>query len=108
MTTKSWVQHPTTGKLIPRDEYVRPSSKSAAVHVMQEFVSPITKEVISCPKQLRKHNKDHGVTNSADYSQEFMEKRSQERINESIGNTPEAKAERKAMLNYQLTKAGIR
>ena len=105
----SWTQDPVTGKLVPKGDFVPQTHNAPAVHGdMQSFVSPITKELITCRGQLRRHNKKHGVTNSADYSADFMDKRNTARINESIGNTPRAKAERIAMLNDQLTKAGVR
>ena len=34
---------------------------------LEPFKSPITGEIISNREQLRAHNKQHGVTNSADY-----------------------------------------
>jgi len=70
-----WIQCPETGKLIPREQYVRP--KETTHHIMEDikpFVSPITREVISTRPQLERHNKQHGVTNSADYSPEFKMK----------------------------------
>ncbi len=104
----SWVQDPETGKLVPKSEYVRPVVDAPAVHGdFKEFVSPITKELIDDRGKLRRHNIKHGVTNSADYSEQYLQKRSQARVNEMTGNTPQAKAERIAMLNHELTKAGV-
>ena len=105
----SWVQDPETGKLIPRSEVVQKSYNAPSVMGdIVDFVSPVTKELITDRGQLRRHNKKHGITNSADYSPEFMLKRSQNRVNEATGNTPQARAERREMLNRELTKQGIR
>ena len=78
----SFVQHPETGKMVPRSEYVRPANgrEYAAVHGdIDSFVSPIDGSVIDDRGKLREHNKRHGVTNAADYSPEFLQKRRQDR-----------------------------
>lgn len=96
----SWIQHPITGELIPRDEYVRPSNGSAYVQGdIESFVSPITQELISDRGQLRRHNKEHGVTNMADYSSEYIAKKSKERDDITTGNTHQAKLERRELLS---------
>jgi hypothetical protein len=73
-TCKSWIQCTVTGKLIPRDEYVRPSRKSSAMVMgdIKPFVSTVTGEVISTRPQLEQHNKDNNVTNTADFSKEYV------------------------------------
>jgi len=65
------------GKLVPRNEYERPESVKAPMIMgpLKEFKSPIDGTVISSRKQLAAHNKEHGVTNSADYSNGYIEKR---------------------------------
>ncbi len=104
----SWVWCSVRKKLIPKAEYVPPDTKIIYVHGdIESFVSPITREVISDRKQLRDHMREHGVTNSADYSHDFMMKRSGERIAEMTGQTPQAKAERIDLLNQELRKRGI-
>ena len=96
----SWVQCPETGKLIPRSEYVRPTSKSAYVQGdIEDFVSPITKEVISDRGALRRHNRKHGVTNMADYSAEFIAKKARARDDATTGNTHQAKLERRELIS---------
>jgi len=106
----SYVQHPETGKLIPREEYVRPSNTEyPSVHgQIETFVSPIDGSVISDRSHLREHNKKHGVTDSRDYSPEFMAKRSAARESELKGTTRQAKAERVELIKEKLWKAGIR
>lgn len=56
---------------------------------LQSFVSPIDGREISDRSQLRAHNKEHGVTNSADYSHDYMMGKAKQRQNEILGNTKE-------------------
>jgi hypothetical protein len=73
----SWIQHPITGKLIPRDEYVRPRlNGSAAVHGdVEAFVSIVDGQLIDDRGKLRRHNEKHGCTNSQDYSDQWIKSR---------------------------------
>jgi len=106
--TGSWVQDPKTGKLVPKNEYRRKDDGGLYIHGdLESFVSPITNEIISDRRQLREHNREHGVTNSADYSEEFMLKRSQERNNNIVGNTPQARKERIELIKHELDKHGL-
>jgi len=106
MTT--WVQDPITHKLILKEEYHSRDKGGLYIHGnIDPFISPITKEVISDRRQLREHMKEHGVTNSADYSKDFMRKRSTERTNEMVGKTEAARAERRELINRELRKYGI-
>lgn len=74
MPVRSWIQCPNTGKLIPREEYVRPKGPSHAVHGdIQAFVSPIDGEVISDRKQYREHCKKHNVVNTAEFDGAWSE-----------------------------------
>jgi|TARA_R110000851_G_scaffold188171_2_gene338159 hypothetical protein len=76
----AFTQDRTSGRLVPRQDY--PSVDVNAPMVMKplkDFVSPITREVISSRSQLAQHNKKHGVTNSADYSGGYIENRAKER-----------------------------
>lgn len=105
----SWVQCPETGKLIPKEEFERPEVDAPAVMGdIESFVSPITKEVISDRGQLRRHMKKHGVTNSADYSPEFLAKRRNKSQAEALGTSHQAKRERVSVLREAFDKAGIR
>lgn len=107
----SWVQHPITLELIPRDEYVPPPSRDRKDFYVQgdiePFVSPITKEVINSRSQLRAHMKEHGVTNIQDYSTETLKKNNFRRNAEMTGHTKEAKQERIRLLNEELQKRGM-
>lgn len=77
----SWIQHPITGKLIPRDEYVRPNmNKCPAVHGdFNSFVSPIDQTLIDDRGKLRRHNKQHGVTDMRDYGVGYTQDRAKMR-----------------------------
>jgi hypothetical protein len=73
----SWTQDPITGKLIPRDEYERPrlNDAPAVQGDIEAFVSPVDGQIIDDRGKLRRHNKQHGCTNSRDYTKEWSEKR---------------------------------
>ena len=91
----SWIQHPETGELIPRDQYVRP--KSTSHHIMEDikpFISPVDGSQISSRPQLEAHNRRHGVTNSADYSAEYKRKVCERRLRE------QERADRKDRINH--------
>jgi len=105
----SWVQDPITCKLIPKVDYQPPDTgKNIYVHGdLESFVSPITQEVISDRRQLREHMLEHGVTNSQDYSQEYMLRKSHERVNSMLGQTPQAKKERVETIRQELEKRGF-
>jgi len=104
----SWVFDSAVGKLVKKEDYTPPDDSRVYIHGdIESFVSPITKELISDRRQLREHNREHGVTNSADYSEDFLKKRSLARNNEMTGNNPRAQAERREMLNQALRKQGI-
>lgn len=105
----SWVQNPNPPyNLIPKEEYHQDVSIGLYIHGdIESFESPIDKSIISDRGQLRKHMKEHGVTNSADYPADYMKKRSQERNAEMFGDTSQATAERRELLNQELRKHGI-
>ena len=71
---------------------------------IESFVSPIDGRVISDRKHLREHNKEHGVTNPQDYSDDFFKKAQAKRQNEMQGTTAKAKQERIAELKYQMSR----
>lgn len=103
----AWVQHPTTGKFIPKELYDREDVNAPYVQGdVKDFISPITKEMITDRGQLRRHMQQYGVTRSEDYSEDFLKKRSKARDDKMTGNTPQAKAERREALNRALEKGG--
>jgi len=100
-----WIQHPETHELIPADEYVRP--KSPGVYVMEDikpFVSPVDGTVISSRPHLEAHNRRHGVTNSADYSKEYLKGRANQRLKQQAR---EGKQDRVNMIRNALDRAGV-
>ena len=103
MTRRTWVQDPKTGKLIPKEEYRREVDHSAYIQGdIASFVSPIDGRVISDRSHLRRHNAEHGVTNSQDYSSAFLLDRSKKRVTAMNGRTKEDKAERISALRRAL------
>lgn len=74
MARRTWVQDPDTGKLIPKEKYRRGKDYQHYVQGdVEAFVSPIDGSVIDDRGKLRRHNARHGVTDSRDYSQEFLQ-----------------------------------
>lgn len=51
-----------------------------AIHTLEEFVSPIDQSIIRTPADLARHNRRHGVTDSRDYSPEYLAKATNERM----------------------------
>lgn len=73
---KRYIQCPETHKLIPAEEYVRPTKRTHMVMGdIEPFQSPVDKSYITTRPQLEEHNRRHGVTNSADYPKEWVAKR---------------------------------
>ena len=93
---KSYIQ--INGKLIPKDEYsgnnVRGLRSPNIIPDLTPFQSPIDGQIITTRSMLKRHNKAHGVTNSADYSKEFMAKKQHEREMRLQGATKDDTAER--------------
>jgi hypothetical protein len=81
--TGKYVLDPETGKYVPCETMSRESASVNAPMVMkplQEFVSPIDRQVISNRAQLAAHNKKHGVTNASDYKDGYVEKQAYKRV----------------------------
>ena len=103
-----------TGEFIPKNDWEdkygkvpKRTNKSAQAQILSDFVSPIDGTAIGDYKQLRKHNEKHGVTNIADYSPGYFEKRGAEMKNEATGNTAEAKKERCQLIDKTLNDYGV-
>lgn len=104
----SWVQDPKTGKLIPKDQYRPPTTDAPYVQGdIEDFVSPITREVINDRAKLREHNRVHGVTDSRDYSNEFLKQRQTERMQRGLGKTQEDKQDRINRIKAIMDKRGL-
>ena len=100
---KSWIQ--IDGKLIPKSEYYGDNSRRQrtgpdVLPDIEPFVSPVDGKVINSRSQLRIHNKQHDVTNMADFSPEYVEKRTKERLARLHGQTREDKQDRMERLKY--------
>ena len=74
---KTWVQHPITYELIPKEQYVRPKIFHSIHGEIEAFVSPVDGTVISSRKQLAEHNHRHGVVSVADMGNEGQSTRQQ-------------------------------
>lgn len=72
---------------------------------MKPFVSPITGEEITSRPQLAAHNKQHGVTNSADYSREWYQSKEKQRQRELNGDTKRQRKERIADLQEAMRRS---
>jgi len=106
MARKSWIQDPKTGKLIPKEEWRGARHDYAIQGDIEPFVSPIDGSHITSRSHLRAHNHRHGVTDSRDYSDDFLVKRSQQRVAEMTGQTPASKRERINLIKEALQKHG--
>jgi hypothetical protein len=78
--TGTYVQ--TENGFVPREDYVRPDRVNAPsiMKPLEAFKSPIDGSIISDRGKLAAHNKRHGVTNSADYSNNYLERKTQQRV----------------------------
>ena len=83
------------GKLVPRGTIKTHTGAGTAKTntEFQEFVSPIDQRVISDRGQLARHNKEHGVTDSRDYSGGFIEKRAEKRIKDGQDHLKKTRTE---------------
>lgn len=71
---RTFIWDPDLQKMVPKKDYVeRQERQHMVIGPLKEFRSPITGEMITNREQLRQHNRAHGVTNSADYSQSYLE-----------------------------------
>lgn len=105
----SWIFDKELEKLVPRSEYVNPSVSNDTHNILKPldaFISPIDGRLIDDRSKLRAHNKEHGVTNVADYGEGYFERCGKEKYNESIGNTRQAKLERVAALQKTMYEKG--
>ncbi len=73
----------------------------------KEFISPIDRSVVACPKGLREHNRKHGVTNVRDYGDNYFERRGKEKYAEQQGTTKEARADRRELINQAMKREGM-
>ena len=108
MTRKSLVQHPISGKLIPKEEFQREEPASPAIHGdIDPFVSPVDGSVISDRAHLRAHNKRHNVTNVADYGHGWFERKGKDKYREQQGATTKQRRERREAINRTMRERGM-
>jgi hypothetical protein len=105
---------PETGKAILKADwlakYGEDDKLKPSFQIMKDidpFVSPIDQTVISSRPQLEAHNKRHGVTNIADYSQQHFDTKAKERSLATLGQTEADKQDRKAIIANELEKRGV-
>lgn len=100
MGRQTYKQDPDTKKYIPKAEWEAKfgsGAKQAGFYVqadVEPFKSPIDGSIIGTRHQLTEHNKRHGVTNTRDYKDGYVEKRAAARNDEYHGRTASAKKER--------------
>ena len=84
---KTWVQDPETRKFVLKEDYLRKqnSSKGFIQEDIKPFVSPIDGEPIYTRRQLREHNKKHGVTDMRDYGNDWFSRKAKERSDTITG-----------------------
>lgn len=106
-----WVYDREQGKFVRPEEFTRPQSEGPMLmKPLDEFVSPVDGSVISDRAQLRRHNKQHGVTNLADFGENdgksFFERKQAERERILRGDTAQAKSERVETIKRALHEHG--
>ena len=97
MSKHSWIQ--INGQLIPKEEYYGQNTRSSVAGYtilkdIEPFISPVDGKIINSRSQLRVHNKQHDVTNMADFSPEYVEKKVKERQLRLHGQTRADKQDR--------------
>ena len=105
--TGTWVFCAIEDKFVRKEDRMSQPDGAMLIKSMEPFISPVDGKVIKTRAQLRAHNKEHGVTNTQDYGDAYFKRRGREMHNETIGNTKQAKAERREALNQQLYNHGI-
>tara|TARA_R110000772_G_scaffold33324_8_gene81215 strand:+ start:3156 stop:3518 length:363 start_codon:yes stop_codon:yes gene_type:complete len=81
-------------KRVRRITHSSHGSSPTTVNQFEEFKSPLDGSVIGDRRQLREHNNKHGVTDSRDYSADYMKKRETQRFDQMTGNTKQDQQER--------------
>ena len=100
MTRRRWVQDHETGKLVEVSTARRRPPPDAPVVIgdLEPFKSPIDGKLIGSRRELRQHNREHGVTQNQEYGENageaYFERKNQERVAEMTGQTKQAREER--------------
>jgi hypothetical protein len=105
-----WIQDSETGEMVPREKWIEHKyggERAPAVHGdIEAFRSPIDGSIIDDRGKLRAHNKKHGVTNCADYSQDWFDKKASERESVMRGDSIKAKRERQETIKDAIQRHG--
>jgi|TARA_R110000803_G_scaffold56695_1_gene114070 hypothetical protein len=77
----AYIQDPVTHKLVPRETFGSNTRPDAPMinKPFEGFISPVDQKPIESRRQLAEHNKRHGVTDSRDYSANYLERATQQR-----------------------------
>lgn len=76
-----WIQCPDTNKLIPAEEFDRPKERHHMIMTdIKPFRSTVDGTVVSTRSQLEAHNKRNNVTNSSDFSPEYVKGRARQKL----------------------------
>ena len=94
-------------KLVRAEEYTPPEGKLHVQEDIKPFKSPIDGTIINSRSDLRRHNKQHGVTDSRDYSKEHYEKKAKEIVQRRECSHPDDKKSRIESL-IQATEGKVR
>ena len=94
MTRKTYVKCDVTGNWVEKGQEQYESQGPMVIGPLEPFTSPINGERITSRPQLAKHNREHGVTNSADYSREWYARKQEQRNRELNGDTKRQQRER--------------
>ncbi len=108
MPVTTYVFCPVKKKMVRKGTEQRIDQTTGAPMIippLKPFISPITGEEITCREQLRRHNRDHGVTHSQDYSPEWMERKAAERERAACGDTPQDRAERIEIIKQAMNRS---
>lgn len=62
-----WIQNPTTGELVPAEEYGSENTRTHAIHGdIEPFISHVDGSLIDDRGKLRRHNQRNNVVNMGD------------------------------------------
>lgn len=107
-----WIFDPEQSRFVRPEEYAPPVTGGSAAILKQldEFKSPIDGSVITDRAQLRRHNKEHGVSNLSDFGENngkaYFERKDGERQANINGSTRQAKNERVETIKRTLAQHG--
>jgi len=106
MGTKSWIWDSDKKALVPKEQYVRKSSKTPTIFASPKpFISPVSGELITDRKQLRDHNKRHEVTDIRDYGDGYFERKGKEKYEDQQGTSAAAKRDRRDLIQRAIYRA---